>query len=193
MPLRGYRARWIVDGTGNPAHPGTVLVENQSIVDVIRRGQLPSDAEITDLGDVALLPGLIDAHVHLIWAGAEPNPEEIRALAESPELQSRHLGRRSLPETLEPVEDEVQRELEFELVVAAGANDRGVVMRDLLHHRGQVWKRLCHLAEHDRLHLGSRLHLARVPKHRRLSRLKANEDYTLNYARVRCCNMKTAM
>ena len=79
MPLRGYRARWIVDGTGNPAHPGTVLVENQSIVDVVWRGQLPSDADITDLGDVAILPGLIDAHVHLIWAGAEPNPEEIRA------------------------------------------------------------------------------------------------------------------
>lgn len=79
MPLRGYRARWIVDGTGNPAHPGTVLVENESIVDVVKRGELPSDAEITDLGDVAILPGLIDAHVHLIWAGAEPNPEEIRA------------------------------------------------------------------------------------------------------------------
>jgi imidazolonepropionase-like amidohydrolase len=79
MPLRGYRARWIVDGTGNPAQSGTVLVDGERVVDVAWRGDLPSDAEITDLGDVAILPGLIDAHVHLIWAGAEPNPEEIRA------------------------------------------------------------------------------------------------------------------
>ena len=79
MTLRGYRARWIVDGTGGPIHPGVVLTDGEWIVDVVRRGQLPSDAEIVDLGDVAILPGLIDAHVHLIWAGAEPNPEEIRA------------------------------------------------------------------------------------------------------------------
>ncbi|MCC7370622.1 MAG: amidohydrolase family protein [Chloroflexi bacterium] len=79
MALRGYRARWIIDGTGGPIHPGTVLVEDAWVVEVVRRGQLPSDAEIVDLGDAAILPGLIDAHVHLIWAGAAPNPEEIRA------------------------------------------------------------------------------------------------------------------
>jgi len=79
MPYRGYRARWIVDGTGGPIHPGVVLIEDQWIVDILGPNAAPSDAEITDLGDVAILPGLIDAHVHLIWAGAEPNPEEIRA------------------------------------------------------------------------------------------------------------------
>jgi imidazolonepropionase-like amidohydrolase len=79
MALRGYRARWIVDGTGGPVHPGVVLLDGERIVDVIGPGAAPSDAEIEDLGEVAILPGLIDAHVHLIWAGAEPNPEEIRA------------------------------------------------------------------------------------------------------------------
>jgi imidazolonepropionase-like amidohydrolase len=79
MALRGYRARWIVDGTGGPVRPGVVLVEDERIVDVVGPGAAPSDAEVADLGDVAILPGLIDAHVHLIWAGAEPNPEEIRA------------------------------------------------------------------------------------------------------------------
>jgi len=79
MPLRGYRARWIVDGIGGPPHPGVVLIEDEWIVDVLGPSAAPSDAEITDLGDVAILPGLIDAHVHLVWAGAEPNPEEIRA------------------------------------------------------------------------------------------------------------------
>jgi len=79
MPLRGYRARWIVDGTGHPPRPGVVLVDGVWIVDVVGPSAVPADAEIADLGDVAILPGLIDAHVHLVWAGAEPNPEEIRA------------------------------------------------------------------------------------------------------------------
>lgn len=79
MPLRGYRARWIVDGTGHPPRPGLVLIDGEWIVDVVGPSAAPADAEIADLGDVAILPGLVDAHVHLIWAGAEPNPEEIRA------------------------------------------------------------------------------------------------------------------
>src|SRR3954468_11158227 len=79
MPLRGYRARWIVDGTGSPPRPGVVLLDGEWIVDLVGPDAAPADAEVEDLGDVAILPGLIDAHVHLIWAGAEPNPEEIRA------------------------------------------------------------------------------------------------------------------
>lgn len=79
MPYRGYRARWIIDGTGGPIRPGVVLIEDERIVDILGPKAAPSDAEIIDLGDAAILPGLIDAHVHLIWAGAEPNPEEIRA------------------------------------------------------------------------------------------------------------------
>src|SRR5919206_3664976 len=35
MALRGYHARWIVDGTGNPPHPGLVLIEDEWIVDVL--------------------------------------------------------------------------------------------------------------------------------------------------------------
>ena len=75
MALRGYRARWIVDGIGGPTHPGVVLIDDERIVDVVGPNSAPSDAEITDLGEAAILPGLIDAHVHLIWAGAKPNPD----------------------------------------------------------------------------------------------------------------------
>src|SRR5215204_917915 len=79
MALRGFRARRVVDGNGRPVQPCVVLVDGERIVDVVGPEAAPSDAEIDDLGDVTILPGLIDAHVHLIWAGAEPNPEEIRA------------------------------------------------------------------------------------------------------------------
>lgn len=66
MPYRGYRARWVIDGTGGPIHPGVVLIEDEWIVDILGPNAAPSDADITDLGDVAILQGLIDAHVHLI-------------------------------------------------------------------------------------------------------------------------------
>jgi imidazolonepropionase-like amidohydrolase len=79
MALRGFRARRVVDGNGGPVRPGVVLVDGERIVDVVGPEATPSDAEVEDLGDVTILPGLVDAHVHLIWAGAEPNPEEIRA------------------------------------------------------------------------------------------------------------------
>jgi salicylate 1-O-methyltransferase len=39
-----------------------------------RARELRPDADVVDLGDVTLLPGLIDAHVHLVWnASAEPH------------------------------------------------------------------------------------------------------------------------
>ena len=80
MALRGFRARSIVDGTGGLVHPGVVLVDQDGwIVDLVGPDEVTSDTEIEDVGEAAILPGMIDAHVHLIWAGAEPNPEEIRA------------------------------------------------------------------------------------------------------------------
>jgi imidazolonepropionase-like amidohydrolase len=47
--------------------PGTVLVEDGRIVDVVA-GDAPSSATLVDLGpDACLLPGLVDAHVHLAF------------------------------------------------------------------------------------------------------------------------------
>ena len=45
--------------------PGLVGVDNGNIVAVGAQAALPPDAQTIDLGDVTLLPGLIDAHTHL--------------------------------------------------------------------------------------------------------------------------------
>src|ERR1700719_2261465 len=42
-----------------------VLVEDQRIVGVIPRNEIPNSAEVTDFGDLAILPGLVDSHVHI--------------------------------------------------------------------------------------------------------------------------------
>jgi imidazolonepropionase-like amidohydrolase len=38
----------------------------------------PPGTNVVDLGDAMLLPGLIDAHVHLVW-GASAEPHELVA------------------------------------------------------------------------------------------------------------------
>ena len=58
----------LIDGTGaDPLRDAVVLVEGDSIAAAGPRSavDLPADAEITDAGGRFLLPGLIDAHVHI--------------------------------------------------------------------------------------------------------------------------------
>ncbi len=63
------RAARIVDGTGAaPIQNGVIVVADDRIVAVGAAGsvRIPAQARTIDLGDVTLLPGFIDLHVHLI-------------------------------------------------------------------------------------------------------------------------------
>jgi imidazolonepropionase-like amidohydrolase len=51
--------------SGNLAERGVVVVEGGKIKAVGSDALIPPDAEVIDLGDATLLPGFIDAHVHL--------------------------------------------------------------------------------------------------------------------------------
>ena len=66
-------ARRVLDvDRGELIENGVVVVTGDRIVAVVRKGEVaPKGAQI-DLGDTTLLPGLIDAHVHLMLGG---NPE----------------------------------------------------------------------------------------------------------------------
>jgi imidazolonepropionase-like amidohydrolase len=72
-PLKGtgtvvLRAARVIDGTGAAAIAnGEVVVTDDRIVSVGRQGAAtPAGARVIDLGDATLLPGFIDAHVHII-------------------------------------------------------------------------------------------------------------------------------
>jgi imidazolonepropionase-like amidohydrolase len=65
---------------GRVLTPGEVLVLGDRIVDVGTTVKHPPDAEILDLGDRTLLPGLIDAHVHLFL---HPGAEDLQTVEES--------------------------------------------------------------------------------------------------------------
>jgi cytosine/adenosine deaminase-related metal-dependent hydrolase len=59
-----YRARWVVPIVSEPVRDGVVAVDGDRIAYVGPRGEGPPGDE-HDLGDVLLLPGLVNAHTHL--------------------------------------------------------------------------------------------------------------------------------
>jgi imidazolonepropionase-like amidohydrolase len=67
-------------GTGRVISPGEVLVEGERITAVGSAVAHPADAEFIELGDTTLLPGFIDAHVHLFL---HPGAEDLQTVEES--------------------------------------------------------------------------------------------------------------
>jgi adenine deaminase len=60
-----HAARLLDVESGRMLTPGEVLVRGERIVEASAAVTHPPGAETIDLGDRTLLPGLIDAHVHL--------------------------------------------------------------------------------------------------------------------------------
>jgi len=60
-----HAARLLDVTDGKMLSPGEVLVRGERIAAVAAKVERPADARVIDLGDTTLLPGLIDAHVHL--------------------------------------------------------------------------------------------------------------------------------
>jgi allantoinase len=63
MSVRAFLSQRIVTPEG--VRPAAVLVEGEQIRDVVAPDRVPEQAEVQDLGDVAILPGLVDSHVHI--------------------------------------------------------------------------------------------------------------------------------
>ena len=55
--------------TPQGVRPGALLVEAGVIVAVCDRAEVPGDAVNHDFGDAAILPGLVDTHVHINQPG----------------------------------------------------------------------------------------------------------------------------
>jgi imidazolonepropionase-like amidohydrolase len=79
-PIVLHAARLLQVDTGTVLQPGEVLVEGDRIRAVGLSVDHPQGARIIDLGDATLLPGLIDAHVHLFL---HPGAEDLQTVEES--------------------------------------------------------------------------------------------------------------
>lgn len=65
--MKILRARFVAPIGAPPIEDGAVVVDGQNVVAVGSRDQIAGDA--IDLGDVVLMPGLINAHCHLDYSG----------------------------------------------------------------------------------------------------------------------------
>jgi imidazolonepropionase-like amidohydrolase len=79
-PLVLHAARLLDIKNGRIVKPGEVLVQAERIVEAGTSVKRPAGAEVIDLGDRTLLPGLIDAHVHLFL---HPGAEDLQTVGES--------------------------------------------------------------------------------------------------------------
>jgi imidazolonepropionase-like amidohydrolase len=75
-----HAARMLDVAAGRIVTPGEVLVEGERIVAAGAHVDRPAGAEVIDLGDATLMPGLIDAHVHLFL---HPGAEDLQTVQES--------------------------------------------------------------------------------------------------------------
>jgi imidazolonepropionase-like amidohydrolase len=75
-----HAARLLDVKNGRVVKPGEVLVLGERIVEVGSSVKRPAGAEVIDLGDRTLMPGLIDAHVHLFL---HPGAEDLQTVQES--------------------------------------------------------------------------------------------------------------
>jgi imidazolonepropionase-like amidohydrolase len=75
-----HAARLLEIESGRVLTPGEVLIHDDRIVEVGSTVKRPSGAVIIDLGDRTLLPGLIDAHIHLFL---HPGAEDLQTVQES--------------------------------------------------------------------------------------------------------------
>src|SRR5271156_5562685 len=75
-----HAARLLDVESGSITTPGEILIQGDAIKEVGAKVPRPTNAEIVDLGDTTLLPGLIDAHVHLFL---HPGAEDLQTVEES--------------------------------------------------------------------------------------------------------------
>lgn len=79
-PVVLHAARLLDVRAGTVIQPGEVLVEGDRIKAAGQSVEHPQGARVIDLGDVTLMPGMIDAHVHLFL---HPGAEDLQTVEES--------------------------------------------------------------------------------------------------------------
>jgi imidazolonepropionase-like amidohydrolase len=79
-PIVLHAARLLQVAAGTVIEPGEVLVEGNRIRAAGKSVEHPADAKVIDLGSATLMPGLIDAHIHLFL---HPGAEDLQTVEES--------------------------------------------------------------------------------------------------------------
>ncbi len=131
-PPRGHAivlhaARLLDVESGHLTSPGEILIYGDSIAEVGANVTHPSGAEFFDLGNTTLLPGLIDAHVHLFL---HPGAEDLQTIQES-------VPQRTITATLAARDDLMAGFTAERDMGTEGAGSADTAVRDAI-NRGQI-------------------------------------------------------
>ncbi len=80
------KAARLYDGTRQAmVQDAVILMQNTRIaaVGTAATVALPPDIEVVDVGDRTIMPGLIDAHVHILFTGGPRSGEESRTMSDN--------------------------------------------------------------------------------------------------------------
>jgi imidazolonepropionase-like amidohydrolase len=72
-------AKALIDGTGKVVSYPAVIIDNDKIIAITTKANIPKDANTIDLGDYTLLPGLIDLHIHPNLTTGDYQVDHLRA------------------------------------------------------------------------------------------------------------------
>lgn len=128
------KAQRLFDGTGNPVlHDALMVIDNERIIAVGPAAQvpLPAGTTVLDMGQRTLMPGMIDAHVHLLWSGSAFSGQESREATDS---QALLMGVRN-----------AQLALQSGLTTVRDCGDRNylsIALRDVIEHGDLAGPRL---------------------------------------------------
>ena len=122
-----HAARLLDVESGRITAPGEILVYEDAIAEVGAKVSRPSGADIIDLGDSTLLPGLIDAHVHLFL---HPGAEDLQTVQES-------VPQRTIMATLAARDDLIAGFTAERDMGTEGAGSADTAVRDAI-NRGQI-------------------------------------------------------
>ena len=85
-PIHLRSARMLDVDKGEIVEPGSLLIEGERIAEVSPTA-VPDGAEVLDLGDVALLPGLMDMEVNLLLGGPD-HASPLNAVQDDPAVRT---------------------------------------------------------------------------------------------------------
>jgi imidazolonepropionase-like amidohydrolase len=126
-PIVLHAARLLDVESGRITTPGEILIQGDAIKEVSARVTRPAGAEILDLGDTTLLPGLIDAHVHLFL---HPGAEDLQTVQES-------VPQRTITATIAARDDLLAGFTAERDMGTEGAGSADTAVRDAI-NRGQI-------------------------------------------------------
>ena len=126
-PIVLHAAHLLDVENGKLISPGEVLISGERIVESGASVRHPAGTEVIDLGDRTLLPGLIDAHIHLFL---HPGAEDLQTVQES-------VAQRTIMATLAARDDLMAGFTAERDMGTEGAGSADTAVRDAI-NRGEI-------------------------------------------------------